>query len=252
MSNKRVCVVYDTVDEMFNDIDITETMLVMTLGRENVGDGKGGYYEITTKEKKGGKQWAGEVFPKDSPYFAKLLDNPGDYKLSRNLLDLNERVDHVARSKADISHAHSANDITSGTLDVIRGGTGATSYDDLVSKLGLSGSKITRTDDEINEVEGHQVYNFKFSNGLQIYCQRHQMTIGYNPDTHGKSTIPVQFNHPFLRSPICVVNIHTDSPDKLICSVTDTSTTNASLAIINNMGSSVTRTISVIAIGIAK
>lgn len=50
-----------------------------------------------------------------------------------------EICDEVARTtKADIEHKHSANDVTSGTLSIERGGTGAATALEALNKLGIS------------------------------------------------------------------------------------------------------------------
>ena len=51
--------------------------------------------------------------------------------------------------KANSSHTHSASDITSGTLPLTRGGTGATTASGALSKLG-----ITATASELNKLDG--------------------------------------------------------------------------------------------------
>lgn len=51
--------------------------------------------------------------------------------------------------KASSSHTHSASDVTSGTLPIARGGTGATSASGILSNLGL-----TATASELNKLDG--------------------------------------------------------------------------------------------------
>ncbi len=54
-----------------------------------------------------------------------------------------EAIEEIESQKADTSHQHSATDITSGTLPVTRGGTGATTAADARTNLGAAASSHT-------------------------------------------------------------------------------------------------------------
>lgn len=100
---KRVCITYETLTDMINDPDITDGLIVMTMGKNKVNDGKGSYYKIITKDEKGTAKINGVEFPKGNPYFAMNINtgsgsinagsgsinesNTGDIKTIKNLIN---------------------------------------------------------------------------------------------------------------------------------------------------------------------
>lgn len=89
---KRVCLVYDTFQDMIKDPDIIADMVVMTLGFECVDDGEGGIYKIILKGTNNTRNLNGGSFGPKSQYFAKLISMQDVVSLRQNLLETRQLI----------------------------------------------------------------------------------------------------------------------------------------------------------------
>lgn len=90
----------------------------------------------------GTSQWVNEAFPTLTTTFLELTDTPASFGTAGQIVKVNGTADGLVFGDAN-DHEHSADDITSGTLPVGRGGTGATSFTSGAVLIGAGTSAVT-------------------------------------------------------------------------------------------------------------
>lgn len=69
-------------------------------------------------------------------------------------------LENALTEKADVEHSHSADDVTSGTLPIARGGTGASSVNSAVTNLFVRGSYTASNAVDANSITGVGIYRY--------------------------------------------------------------------------------------------
>ena len=141
---------------------------------------------------------------------------------------------------ATSSHVHSANDITSGVLDVSRGGTGYESLKDMMNGLGLSDMQLS--------VHSHLPSQgvFLFENGLEISWCNTTVNIAEGEE-YGYTTIA--FSDAFTAPPFVFTTVRSSRPNKRNASVANITTTSCEVFISNSDKTVASIGVSVLIIG---